>query len=117
MPSVKNAKIEDYRKFLLELSRSPSRGGNGRAWHSHQIIIGGEKYSWKGLGFRQWIYRGDTVIFEWEFDATGKYRNINPDTIQVTDKFGKAVIRGERGTKQWRTASQRLPASRREQRD
>jgi hypothetical protein len=111
---VENATIEDYRTLLLEPSRSPSRGGNGPAWHSHRITINGDHYSWRGLGFRQWIYKSDTVSFEWEWDASHKYRNIDPDSIVVTDKNGKAITRGERGTKAWRSATQRAPVSRRE---
>ena len=114
MPSIKDARIEDYTTLLIEPSRSPSRGGNGRAWHSHQITIDGTRYSWRGLGFRQWVYKSDTVSFEWEFDKTEKYRNVDPHSIKTIDKSGKAVTRGERGTKGWRTATQRAPVSRRE---
>jgi hypothetical protein len=114
MKRVQNAKIEDYATLLLEPSRSPSKGGNGSAWHSHRIKIDGQYYSWKGLGFRQWIYKTDMVSFEWDFDRTGKYRNVDPDSIQVNDAHGSVVVRGERGRKSWRTATQRAPVSRRE---
>jgi hypothetical protein len=117
MPSIQNARITEYTVILLEPSRSPSRGGNGRAWHSHRITIGEDHYSWKGLGFRQWVFKSDTVSFEWEFDKTGKYRNVDPRSIKATDASGKAVTRGERGTKGWRTATQRAPVSRREWRN
>lgn len=117
MQKVRDAKIQSYETFLAEKSRSPSKGGNGRAWHSHRITIDGERYSWLGLGFRQWIYKADTVSFEWEWDATHKYRNVDAGSIVVRDKDGKAVKRGERGTKAWRTATQRAPVSRREWRD
>jgi hypothetical protein len=114
MNLVQEAKINNYTTLLLEPSRSPSKGGNRRAWHSHRITIDGQHYSWRALGFRQWIYKSDTVSFEWEFDATEKYRNADPDSIRVIDKTGHKVVRGERGTKAWRTATQRAPVSRRE---
>jgi hypothetical protein len=117
MPSIENARIAKYTVFLQEPSRSPSRGGNGRAWHSHRITIGEDHYSWLGLGFRKWIHKSDTVSFAWEFDLTGKYRNAIPESIRVIDRHGKRQTRGERGSKPWRTATQRLPGSRREQRD
>lgn len=113
---VENARITDYTTLLLEPTRSPSKGGNGRAHHSHRITINGEHYSWHALGFRQWIYKSDTVTFEWEWDPSKRYRNIDPESIVVADKPGKEVVRGERGGKNWRSAQQRTPVSRREDR-
>jgi hypothetical protein len=114
MNRVQDAKIGNYTTLLLEPSRSSSKGGDGRAWHAHRITIDGQHYSWKGLGFRQWIYKSDTVSFEWQYDPTGKYRNVEPDSVRVTDTHGKEVERGERGTKAWRSATQGAPVSRRE---
>jgi hypothetical protein len=114
---VENSKIDDYAAYLKDKYRPPSRGGNTQAWHQHVIKIGKDTYSWLGLGTKKWIFAGDTVSFTWSFDKSGKYRNVDPDSIEVHDKDGNEVIRGERGSKKWRTASTRLPASRREWRD
>jgi len=114
---VERVTVEKYGAYLQESYRPPSRGGNTRAWHSHVLTIGGERYSFLTLGAKKWVYAHDSVSFDWNWDETKKYRNIDPDTIQVWDKHGIAVQRGERGTKKWRTAPARMPASRREQRD
>ena len=114
---VEKAKFEVYKAFLKDKTRPPSRGGNTRAWHQHCLTIGGEVYSFLALGSKQWVFKDDTVSFEWDWDNTGKYRNIKSETIQTWDKNGQLVVRGERGTKPWRTADTRLPCSRREAAD
>lgn len=114
---VENARVEDYKTYLQEPGRPPSKGGNTPAWHGHVIVVDGERYSFRALGTKKWIYVDDTVSFDWEWDQSGKYRDIDPKSIAVRDKRGAPVTRGERGTKTWRTAPARMPASRREQRD
>jgi hypothetical protein len=101
----------------VDKHRPPSKGGNTRAWHRHALTVNGEWYSFFALGQKRWAFKGDTVSFEWSWDATGRYRNIETGTFQAWDKNGEPVERGERGTKPWRTAAARIPASRREQRD
>jgi hypothetical protein len=56
----------------------------------------------------------DTVSFEWQWDRSQRWRNINPDTFEARDKNGAVVERGNRGSKPWRTATTRAPVSRRE---
>ncbi len=113
---IENKHFEEYRLFLVEKHRPPSRGGNTAALHSHVLTIDGERYSFLGLGSQQWVYKSDAVSFE--FEIKGGYRNILVQTITVTSKFGEAIIRGNRGHKaRLRTADSRIPASRREQRD
>lgn len=114
---VGSTEISNYKTFLTEPSRPPSRGGNTRAWHQHSFEVEGKRYSFLALGAKKWIYQSDTAQFSWEWDATGKYRNIIPETIKTLNKSGETIVRGERGTKKWRTAESRMPASRREQRD
>lgn len=97
-------KVTNYRAILMEPSRPPSRDGNTRAWHQHAFEIDGERYSFLALGAKKWIFAKDTVEFEWNWDETGQYRNIDPDTIRTIDHRGKAVVRGERGSKTWRVA-------------
>jgi hypothetical protein len=106
---IEDRPIENYTTYLNEPYRPPSRGGNTGAWHQHAIKIDGERYSFEALGSKKWVFARDTVSFDWEWDASGKYRNILDATIQVRDKAGKPVTRGERGSKPRRTASSRAP--------
>jgi hypothetical protein len=113
---VERKTVESYTTKLLEPGRPPSKGGNTRAWHGHYLAIDGERYSFRALGTKRWVYSGDVVSFDWDWDQTRKYRNINTVSISVWDKHGNPVLRGERGSKAWRTATARMPGSRREQR-
>lgn len=114
---VEKATVEHYAAFLKDKYRPPSRGGNTRAWHQHRLKIAGETYAFLALGAKKWVHAGDQVSFEWDWDASGKYRNIHSASIRTWDKAGNEVVRGERGSKPWRTAPARYPGSRREQRD
>ena len=114
---VENATIDSYETYLKDKHRPPSRGGNGRAWHSHVIKIGEHTFSFLGLGFRKWAYKTDTISFEWQWDRSQRWRNIDPNTLEARDKNGAEVERGHRGSKPWRTATTRAPVSRREWRD
>jgi glucose-6-phosphate dehydrogenase assembly protein OpcA len=112
---IENEKIEKYSKLLLEKSRPPSKGGNTEASHMHLITINNIKYSFKALGAKQWIFKADTVSFEYEIN--GNYKNIIPSTLITTDKNGEIVLRGIRGEKdKLRTADARMPVSRKEMR-
>ena len=114
--SVIKKKITSYDKYLTEKSRPPSKGGNGKARHSHVITIEGERYSFIAFDSKQWVFKTDTVSFEYE--VNDGYKNIIPETIVTTDKDGKPVVRGNRGyKKKLRTADTRLPGSRRESKD
>lgn len=113
---VEGAKVEKYHAYLKDKYRSPSQGGNTRAWHLHVITIEGLTYSYLALGALKWIYKTDIVDFEWQWDETRRYRNIDPNSVVTRDAAGTVVVRGHRGTKRWRTAGARMPASRREQR-
>lgn len=115
---IEKAAFESYSAVLKEPGRPPSRGGNTKAWHRHQIRIAGEPYSFLAAGAQKWAFVGDLVSFEWEWDKTKTYRNVVRETFVAYDKAGKLIRRGNRDTsKTWRTAQARLPASRREQRD
>lgn len=114
--SVSNRNFSDYTKILTEKGRPPSRGGNSKARHTHIITIDGERYSFIAFGSKQWIYKTDTVSFDYE--VNNGYNNILSDSITTLDKNGKIVIRGDRTlTKRLRTANTRLPGSKRAQRD
>jgi hypothetical protein len=108
---------DGYGAVLVDKYRPPSRGGNTKAWHSHGVWVNGERYGFLALGTKKWIFVGDSFSFDWKLDPTGNYRNIDEVSLRVLDKNGKPVIRGHRGGKRWRTASTRMPVSRREMRD
>lgn len=114
---VEDAVPTRYATILVDKHRPPSRGGNTRAWHSHAMWIDGEKYTFLALGSKKWVYVDDVVSFRWGWDPSRRWRNVETDSIRVVDKKGAEVVRGERGVKRWRTATTRLPASRREQMD
>ena len=112
---IENKKITGYSLYLKEASRPPSRGGNTSALHSHVLDIDGEIYSFLARGSQQWVYKSDTVSFEYELNGT--YKNIKQETIVTLDSKKNTVVRGNRGyKKQLLTAKTRLPASKREQR-
>lgn len=111
---IEDQPVETYHAVLKENSRPPSKGGNTRAWHQHTLVIGGERYSFLGLGAKKWVFAGDTVSFEWDWDSLKRYRNIDPDSVVTRNKHGETVVRGERGAKKWRTAVTRPPGRRSE---
>jgi hypothetical protein len=75
------------------------------------LKIHGEYYSFLALGAKKWVYASDTVSFDWECDASERYRNVLPETLVARDKNGEVVVRGHRGAKRWRTATTRAPVS------
>lgn len=111
---VERAELEDYAIYLRDKYRPPSRGGNKTAWHSHVLTIDGEKYSFLAPWRGKFVYKGETVSFDWEWDQTGKYRNVDRGSIVAWSSTGEPVLRGHRGDKKWRTADTRLPARRSE---
>jgi hypothetical protein len=113
---IEGRKITAYSKRLVENSRPPSKGGNTGALHAHILEIDGEKYSFVALGSQQWVFKSDTVSFEYEIKDG--YKNITKETIVTLDRHGQPMVRGNRGfKKKLRTAITRMPGSRREQRD
>lgn len=113
---IERKQITTYGKFLVEHSRPPSKGGNTGALHSHVLEIDGEKYSFFALGSQQWVFKSDTVSFEYELKDG--YKNLNVATIVTLDRHGQLIVRGNRGYKpKLRTSVTRMPGSRREQRD
>jgi hypothetical protein len=113
---IEGKKVSVYKIYLKENSRPPSKGGNTKALHSHVLEIDGETYSFLALGSQQWVFKSDTVSFEYE--VTGGYKNIDKETIVTVDRKEKLIVRGNRAFKsKLRTATSRLSGSRREQRD
>lgn len=114
---LENVEISDYKTFLVEHSRPPSKGGNTSAMHAHTIWIGDRKYSFWARGARKFIFKGDQASFDY-YETEDGYLNILPKTIVCRDAKGKIVRRGDRRSKaKLRSAPTRMPGSRRERRD
>src|SRR4051812_44846013 len=112
---IENAQIEAYGAVLTELSRPPSRGGNTTARHSHWIAIEGEKYWFIAPGSKKWVFKHDSVSFNYE--TKNGFRQICLETLEVRDKKGIIAVRGVRQAKaKLRTAGNRMPVSRHEAR-
>ncbi|MCM5689771.1 hypothetical protein M8037_13325 [Sinorhizobium meliloti] len=111
---IEKAEVEHYGVYLKDKSRPPSRGGNKRAWHQHVLTIGGEPYSFLAAWSGKFVFKGEIVSFNWEWNDTQKYRNVNVLTVVAFDSKGNERRRGERGTKLWRTADTRPPGRRSE---
>jgi len=114
---IEQAEVEHYGVYLKDKGRPPSRGGNRRAWHQHVLTIGGEKYSFLAAWSGKLVYKGETASFDWEWDESRTYRNVKLASIVSWTKAGEPVRRGERGSKPWRTADNRMPARRSEWKD
>ena len=114
---ITKGEVTRYSTLLVDKSRPPSRGGNKKAWHRHVLIIDGETYSFLAAWSGKFVYASETVSFDWEFDPTGRYRNVSVATIVAHTAKGEDVRRGDRGGKVWRTAETRLPARRSEWKD
>lgn len=114
---LEEAEVEHYGVYLKDKPRPPSRGGNSRAWHQHVLTINGDKYSFLAPWSGKLVYKGETVSLDWEWDATGQYRNVDRVSVVAISKGGRQIWRGERGDKRWRTADTRLPGRRSEWED
>ena len=114
---IEQVQVEQYGVYLKDKSRPPSRGGNSRAWHQHVLTIGGERYSFLAPWSGKLVYKGETVSFDWEWDESSTYRNVDRASVVAWSKADEQVRRGERGDKRWRTADTRLPARRSEWKD
>ncbi|MCZ4292054.1 hypothetical protein [Hoeflea alexandrii] len=111
---IEKADLENYGVYLKDKSRPPSRGGNKRAWYQHVMVISGEKYSFLAAWSGKFVFKGETVSFDWEWDETHKYRNADAASVLAWTADGKQRRRGERGSKIWRTADTRPPGRRSE---
>src|SRR3954469_3977213 len=73
----------------------PAQQGRNQSRHRHVITIAGETYSFFAAGARKWVFKSDTVSFDWEWDVTGKYRNVTPESVTTWNKDGVRVSRGD----------------------
>ena len=111
--------FQAYETYLKEPYRPPSKKGNTKALHLHVITINGEKYSFFALDAQKFAHKGETISFLYKkIDKNEKiYFNIEKHSIITKDAKGNEYQRGNRDSKpKLRTASTRMPGSRREQR-
>lgn len=114
---LENVRITDYKTFLVEFSRQPSKGGNTSAMHVHTVWVGDRKFSFWARGARKFIFKEDEASFDFVETEVG-YLNILKHSIICRDAKGKIVRRGDRRSKtKLRSAPTHLPASRREAHD
>ncbi|ESX82671.1 MULTISPECIES: hypothetical protein [unclassified Mesorhizobium] len=111
---VERAEVESYDVYLKDKSRPPSRSGNKHAWHSHVLVVAGETYSFLAPWSGKFVYKNEVVSFEWQWSENQKYRNIDRGTVIAWTPDGEHKLRGERGSKVWRTADTRPPGRRTE---
>ncbi|NML96123.1 hypothetical protein [Novosphingobium olei] len=74
---VEKAEVEHYAAYLKDKSRRPSRGSNRGALHQHILTVGGETYSLLASWSGKFVYKAETVSFDWELDGSGNYRNVD----------------------------------------
>ena len=109
--------VEDYKAYLYEPYRPPSKGGNTTALHIHRFTLEGKQYSFFARGSKKWIFKSDEASFDYIVTEEG-YHNVIPTSVVTKDAKGKVIQRGNRTRKKTlRTAQTRPPGSRREQRD
>lgn len=117
MMRIDKADFDTYTVTLKDKSRPPSRGGNRRAWHRHAISINGDVYSFLAPWSGKFAFKGESVSFDWEWDESKTYRNVDRDSFLAFKSDGSEQLRGERGEKAWRTADTRPPGRRSEWKD
>lgn len=114
---IERSGFNAYNTYLAEPSRPPSQGGNTKALHRHVIIIGGDKYSFFAPWSGKFAHKGELISFDWDWDKTGTFRNIDKLSFEAFTKDGDHEIRGDRSDKVRRTAGARPPGRRSEWRD
>jgi hypothetical protein len=114
---IEKSGFNAYNAYLAEPSRPPSQDGNTKALHRHVIIIGGDKYSFFAPCSGKFAHKGELISFDWDWDKTGTFRNIDKPSFEAFTKGGDREIRGDRSDKVPRIASARPPGRRSEWRD
>lgn len=91
------SKVDKYTTNLIEKYRSPAKGGNTSALHSHRIVIGDLEFFFKARGSKKWVYKSDDCVFAY-YPDNGK-NIILKNTLKAYDKNGNFVSRGDRRAK------------------
>lgn len=90
---IERSGFHAYNTYLEEPSRP---GGNETALHRHVIIIGGDKYSFFAHWSGKFAHKGELISFDWDWDRTGEFRNIDKPSFKAFTKDGRVEIRGDR---------------------
>lgn len=85
-----------FHAYNTYLEEPPRAGGNTTALHRHVIIIGGDKYSFFAYGSGKFAHKGELISFDWDWDRTGEFRNIDKPSFQAFNKAGTVEMRGDR---------------------
>ena len=104
---IEKSGFNAYNTYLEEPSRPPGQGGNAEALHRHVIIIGGDKYSFFAHWSGKFAHKGERISFDWDWDKTGTFRNIDKPSFEAFTKAGDREIRGDRSDTVRRIANTR----------
>ena len=103
-----------FHAYSTYLEEPPRADGNETALHRHVIIIGGDKYSFFAHWSGKFAHKGELISFDWDWDKTGTFRNIDKPSFEAFTRDGQREIRGDRSDKIRSIASAR-PSGRRSQ--
>ena len=97
---LENVKITDYTTRAVERRKGGS-GDSAKILHSHTFRVKGVPYTFLAKGHTQWIFKTDTVTFEYyEKEVNGRiYKNLVKSSLITVDKTGEEVVRGDRSFK------------------
>lgn len=85
-----------FHAYNTYLEEPPRADGNETALHRHVIIIGGDKYSFFAHWSGKFAHKGERISFDWDWDRTGEFRNIDKPSFEAFAKDGTVQIRGDR---------------------
>ena len=106
-----------FHAYNTYLEEPPRPDGNETALHRHVIIIGGDKYSFFAHWSGKFAHKGERISFDWDWDKTGTFRNIDKPSFEAFTKDGDREIRGNRSDTVRGIASARPSGRRSEWRD
>lgn len=88
-----------FHAYSVYLEEPPRPDGNETALHRHVIIIGSDKYSFFAHWSGKFAHKGERISFDWDWDQTGEFRNIDKPSFEALAKDGTVQIRGDRSDK------------------
>jgi hypothetical protein len=62
----------------------------------HKLVIAGQTYHLVSPTRRKWVFKGDTINFDYEWDEGSKKRHILGQSVTAYDRSGAPVTRGSR---------------------
>ena len=85
-----------FHAYNIYLEEPPRPDGNETALHRHVIIIGGDKYSFFAHWSGKFAHKGERISFDWDWDRTGEFRNIDKPSFEAFARDGARQMRGDR---------------------